>query len=537
MVPIVTISQMKALEQSADKKGHTYAQMMQKAGLGLANLVQERFAYLEEKRIMGLVGSGNNGGDTLVALTALQKQGWQTSAYLAKARDEADEVFTTYRDAGGEVLLAEEDKGWQKLETLLKEKSMLLDGIFGTGIQLPLKKGIAVDILKKVKHAEDKPYVVAVDCPSGIDCDSGQAAAETIPAQWTISMVAVKQGMLAMPAFGFSGEIDVVDIGLDKVLGDWGAVNRQMVRGADVKAVLPARPLDAHKGSFGTALIVAGSVNYIGAAYLAGKAAYRVGAGLVKMAVLEVVQAAIAGQLPEAVWVLLPENLGVISKEAVRVLIENMDRVSAMLLGPGWGREDETGIFLEELMQAGPKMESSAGMGFVGKKSGQKRKREGLPPLVLDADALKLLAKIPRWKELLPKQTILTPHPGEMAVLTGMSVKEIQADRQAVAEKFAKQWGCVVVLKGALSVIADPSGKSAIIPVATSALAKAGTGDVLAGMTVGLLAQGLDAFQAAWAAAWMHAKAGLKALDYTGHTAAVLASDVLEMIPEILSDF
>jgi NAD(P)H-hydrate epimerase len=160
-----------------------------------------------------------------------------------------------------------------------------------------------------------------------------------------------------------------------------------------------------------------------------------------------------------------------------------------------------------------------------------------LPPLVFDADGLKLLAKLPNWPKLLPAPAILTPHPGEMSVLTGLSAEEIQKDRLEIAKKFAAQWGHVVVLKGAFTVIAAPDGRTTTIPVATPALARAGTGDVLAGLIVGLRAQGMEAYEAAVAGAWIHAQAGLTAAEVQGSSAAVLAGDVLDAIADVMSAF
>jgi NAD(P)H-hydrate epimerase len=157
-------------------------------------------------------------------------------------------------------------------------------------------------------------------------------------------------------------------------------------------------------------------------------------------------------------------------------------------------------------------------------------------PMVVDADGLKLISKIDKWSELLPSPAVLTPHPGEMAVLTGLSTSEIQENRIEIAKEYSKKWGHIVVLKGAYSVIADPTGNIAIVPVATPALAKAGTGDVLAGLIVGLLAQGVDAFQAACMGAWIHANAGLLAARILGNTASVIARDVLNAVPQIISD-
>jgi NAD(P)H-hydrate epimerase len=175
-------------------------------------------------------------------------------------------------------------------------------------------------------------------------------------------------------------------------------------------------------------------------------------------------------------------------------------------------------------------------MGFV-QGSGTKTdpKPVSLSPLVFDADGLKLLAKLPDWPKLLPAPAILTPHPGEMSILTGLTTDEIQKDRLTVARRFAQEWGHVVVLKGAFTVIAAPDGRTTTVPVATPALARAGTGDVLAGLITGLRAQGVDAYDAARAGAWIHAQAGLTAAGFQGSTAAVMAGDVLDAIPDMIA--
>jgi len=160
----------------------------------------------------------------------------------------------------------------------------------------------------------------------------------------------------------------------------------------------------------------------------------------------------------------------------------------------------------------------------------------GLPPIVIDADGLKLLARIPEWQKKLSPGSIFTPHPGEMAILTGLSIGEIQYDRVSIAEKYAKDWGQIVILKGAFSVVASPDGNTAVIPVATPALARAGTGDVLAGLIVGLRAQGVDAWPAAVCGAWIHAEAGLRAAQRLGNPASVLAGDVLASVESVMAD-
>jgi NAD(P)H-hydrate epimerase len=534
---LVTVSQMQAIEKEADASGLTYNQMMQNAGQGLADVILDLFDEEIEPEVIGLVGPGNNGGDTLLAMTALLREGWKARAWLIKRRK--DNLVKQFTEAGGEVISGE--GAFEKLAESIEVADVLLDGVLGTGIQLPLKKDIA-EALAQVNDIldglDEAPLVVSVDCPSGVDCDTGEVAEETVPADLTVTMEAVKQGLLKLPAFEYVGELEVVDIGLPGDLPSLKSVNTEVAEEDLVASLLPERPLASHKGTFGTALIAAGSVNYTGAAVLAGEAAYRSGAGLVTLAVPAPLHTVLAGQLPEATWVLLPHGKGAFAENAAEMLAKHFEGASALLIGPGFGMEDGTREFIESILEGKYAAKKFAQrIGFV---HGESEKREEvdvkLPPMVVDADGLKLLAQIKDWWKKLPAPSVLTPHPGEMSVLTGLSKEEIQEDRQAIARRFAGEWGHVVVLKGAFTVIASPDGRITVIPVASPALARAGTGDVLAGLIVGLRAQGLDAFDAAVAGAWIHAQAGLYAADDLGTTASVLAGDVLNSISDVMSD-
>ena len=534
---LVTVSQMQAIEKEADAGGLTYDMMMENAGQGLADVVLDLFVDEIEPEAVGLVGPGNNGGDTLVALTALAIEGWKAKAYLVKRKK--DDLVKRFTDAGGEIIAGKD--GFDQLAVAIEVADVLLDGVLGTGIQLPLNKDVA-ELLSEVNDVLDSldeaPLVIAVDCPSGVDCDSGDVAEETVPADLTVTMAAVKQGLVKLPAFEYVGELEVVDIGLPDDLASLQSVTTEVAEADSVAALLPERPLESHKGTFGTALIAAGSVNYTGAAVLAGEAAYRVGAGLVTLAVPAPLHGVLAGHFPEATWVLLPHEAGRVSENAADVLTKNFENASALLIGPGFGTESTTKVFLEDLLAGkSAQKKASARIGFIHQESSPKSESEAqVPPLVIDADGLKLLAQVKDWASKLPPLAILTPHPGEMSVLTGLSKEEVQEDRQAVALKYAKEWGHVVVLKGAFTLIAAPDGRLTMIPVASPALARAGTGDVLAGLIVGLRSQGLDAFDSAVAGAWIHAQAGLYAADDLGTTASVLAGDVLNSVSDVLSD-
>jgi len=534
---LVTIAQMVVIEKEANAAGLTYEQMMENAGRGLAECVQELEFENEDLEILGLVGPGNNGGDTLIALTLLVGAGWRAHAYLV--RRDPDQLVDRLRKAGGQILELATDNDRSKLSARISTCQVLLDGLLGTGTRPPLRGEVAallVDTNRLLGELEDPPYVVAVDCPSGMDCDTGEVPDECIPADLTVTMAAVKQGLVSMPAYEMAGEMRVVDIGLPPELPSFRAVTTEVAEEDLVARILPARPPLAHKGTFGTALIAAGSVNYTGAALLAGSAAYRAGAGLVTLAVPAPLHAALAGHLPEATWLLLPHELGVISRDAAEVLAQMVCSCSALLVGPGLGTEKTTEEFLSRMLRLPAATTPTGKMGFVGSGTEQGSSKRGqLPPMVFDADGLKLLARIDNWASLIPGIAVLTPHPGEMSVLTGIPTEEIQQDRREVAVRFARAWGHVIVLKGAFTVIAEPEGKSTIVPVATAALARAGTGDVLAGIIVGLRAQGVGPYQAAVAGAWIHAEAGLYAAQRLGNTASVLAGEVLASVADVIS--
>jgi NAD(P)H-hydrate epimerase len=402
------------------------------------------------------------------------------------------------------------------LEEELAGAAVLLDGVLGTGIKLPLREPLdsLLAITGKILNsAASKPAIVAVDCPSGIDCDSGEAAPVCLRADLTVTMAAVKAGTLKFPAYRYLGDLEIVEIGLPKGLEEWDRIKREVIQPEWVAAQLPERPLDAHKGTFGTALIAAGSLPYPGAAALAGKSAYRIGTGLVTMAVAESIYTGLMEAFPEATWIVLEENGSGIRASAVEQIASALGRPTACLLGPGWGTGQSTREFLAAVLDL-----------------------QDLPPLVVDADGLRLLAELPDWWEKLPAGSLLTPHPGEMSVLCGRSVDQIQADRVLTAETWAREWGQNVLLKGAHTVIADPSGETRILIGADPALARAGSGDVLAGMITGLIAQGLSPFAAAAAGSWLHVQAGHLASDQAGSPAAVLAGGISEMIGPALAE-
>ncbi|MBN2471151.1 MAG: NAD(P)H-hydrate dehydratase [Anaerolineae bacterium] len=561
MIRIVTVEQLRAIEREGDASGVSYATMMDNAGRALATRVLDRLAGEPARRIVVLVGSGNNGGDALVAGRLIAQESPHTvHFYLTKPRGADDPNFAAAETAGLPIHTAKHDPAFENLSSLIASADVILDGILGIGLSLPIRGGLA-SIMQATNSAiqaareqvapaglyttpdapsprpAKRPYVIAVDCPSGLDCDTGALDDLAIPADETVTFAAAKVGQVLFPGAGACGTLHVASIGLPEGLSSLDTVALSMPSGADIAALLPPTPADAHKGTFGKVLNVTGSLNYTGAAALAAEAAYRLGAGLVTVAAPQIITPVLATQVPEATWLLLPHDMGAIAEPAASLILEEMPAYNAMLLGPGWGREEATRHFLTRLLAREQEEARHERIGFAPSVAWQAQAPAAtdLPSLVIDADGLNLLSEIDAWWEHLPPGTVLTPHPGEMARLTGLSRDEVNAGRLALAAEKAAEWDCIVLLKGAFSVVAAPDGRIAVLPFAEPALSTAGTGDILAGAIVSLLAQGCAPFEAALAAGYIHGLAGRLARQAARTPRSVIARDVLNHLQAALS--
>lgn len=543
---ILTVAEMQALEREADAAGHSYRRMMEQAGQGITRALLRR-AAVKGRRILILVGPGNNGGDGLVAGRLLRELGAEVTAYLSQPRDAADDpVFEQAQSRSVRICLAASDPQQEELKRLVTQAHILIDALLGTGAKPPLR-GPVSDILRAVNEAlgtratdsltdlntptaprASAPLILAVDGPSGMDFDSGAVDALTLKAQLTVTFAAPKWGHLTNPAAALVGELTVADIGIPATIAL--PEGPEIATPGSVAAILPPRPLDAHKGTFGKALIVAGSSNYTGAAALAAASAVRAGAGLVTLAIPANLHSAIVPLVPEATYLLLPHAVGALDAAATSLLAEHVADYSAVLVGPGLGLTPETRRFAGALWGISTPRRTT---GFVRSTPAAEMSANvtQFPPLVIDADGLNLLSEIADWHRRLPQETILTPHPGEMARLSKLSSGEVQARRTEIAQQSAAAWGHVVVLKGAFTVIAAPDGRTTILPFANPALSSAGTGDVLAGAIVALRAQGLGAYEAAVAGSYLHGLAGEIVRGRLGN-AGVAASDVCRALPE-----
>ena len=524
---VVTVEEMRHIEAASDAAGHSYAAMMERAGRAVAEAVVRQVG-VAGRAVLVLVGPGNNGGDGLVAARHLAEHGAAVTCYLLRPRDpSADENFRLVQERGIAVVLAADDPQRVQLRRLAAEAEVVLDALLGTGARPPLR-GTAAAVLREVgavvaarrqaaprltltrltmpsPTGPRRPLVVAVDGPSGLDYESGALDEAALPADLTVTFAYPKRGHFRFPGAGALGDLIVADIGTDPALA--ADIALEVADPEMVRRLLPPRPPDGHKGTFGKAMIVAGSVNYTGAAYLAGAAATKAGAGLVTLALPTAIHAPVAAHLAEATYLPLPHAQGVIAPPAADLVGERSVGYDALLIGPGLGRTPETRTFVERVLS-----------------------RAALPPLVVDADGLNILSELEDWPARLPPGTVLTPHPGEMARLMGVRTGAVQGDRLAVARGQAAAWGHFVVLKGAHTVVAAPDGRAVIEPFANPGLATAGTGDVLAGTIVALLAQGVEPFEAAVAGAYLHGLAGELARELVG-AAGMTAGDVLEHLP------
>ena len=543
---LVTSEEMRAIEAEADSRGLTYAEMMRRAGEAVAHTVDEELGG--GGSVVILAGPGNNGGDGLVAALELDELGYDVRVYLWQRTMDGDELVGDLARRDVALTRAEDDPRRQTLLDWIEMADAVVDALLGTGARLPLEGDLA-DVLESAGEAigyQDRPTVVAVDLSTGLDADTGQVDSRTIPADITVTFGFPKVGHYTFPGASYVGELIHDSIGL---VDDDPEGRLFVTTYEQVSAKLKPMPLDAHKGTFGNALVVGGSGTYTGAPFLAAAGAYRAGAGLVTAAIPGSIHTVIASLLPEATFLILPEDLGVISRSAAQVVRDKWSDYDAVLVGPGLTTEKSASECLRLLVR-GEEADAStrtSPLGFrVGASGGRASQSDASDDdddqaqafrgMVVDADGLNILAETEDLSPRdLPPGSVVTPHPGEMGRLLDMDPEDINADRVATARQAAETWDQVVVLKGAFSVVASPDGRTGICPFANPTLATAGTGDVLAGLIVGFMAQGLEAFDAALVGTFVHGLAAERFANDFGGRGAV-AGDLLDMIPGVLSN-
>ncbi|PKB82775.1 MAG: hypothetical protein BZY88_03765 [SAR202 cluster bacterium Io17-Chloro-G9] len=512
---IVTSAQMTALEQVSEALGVSTDRLMENAGLAVAKFARDVMGGAAGARVTVLVGPGNNGADGLVAARFLRRWGAEVTGCLLTRRPDPDPKQDLAKEYGVIVLDAAADSGSSHLEPLLKGSKLVIDSVLGTGRARALDGVVkeASRILAGYRNAGSGPTVLALDLPTGINPDTGAADPACFTADYTMALAYPKVGLLTLPGAAHVGALGVADIGLPVGVEKDTELDLEMLTGKWVASRLPPRPLDSHKGTFGHALVVAGSRNYVGAAFLASQAAVRAGAGLVTLATPESVYPIAAAKLTEVIHLPLPEDAeGRIHPDAAKALGKADRRYSAMLVGCGLGLSAGTAEFVEGLLLDGARADL---------------------PLLIDADGLNNLAKHGEWWTRLSQPAVVTPHPGEMASLTGSPTATLQEDRVATVRHWAAVWNVAVVLKGAYTAIANHQGLARIAPFANPGLASGGTGDVLSGIIAGLLAQGMAPMDAACCGVYLHGQAGEAVRHHMGDTGSI-ASDLIESLPETI---
>ena len=521
---VVTAAQMTALEQESERQGASTDTLMENAGLAVAEYARQRLGVVAGVTVIVLVGPGNNGADGLVTARHLRRWGAEVTACLLTRRPEVDPKLDLARSHEVAVLDLADGENMDRLDALLARSRLVIDSVLGTG-RSRLLQGVVREALLRVAAARAgsrHPLLLALDLPTGLDSDTGSVDVATPAMDATLALGFPKAGLLAFPGADRVGELVTLGIGLPHGVGQ-ANIPLELLTSRWVGGRLPTRPLDSHKGTYGHLLVVAGSRNFVGAACLVARAAHRAGAGLVTLATPASVYPIVAAQLTETIHLPLPEDEeGRVHPRAADVLREVLPRYDALAVGSGMGLSDTTTDFMEKLLLAGHS--------------------PGLPVLV-DADGLNCLARRPDWWRLHSSPLVLTPHPGEMATLTGLPATDVQRDRVAIARRWAGQWQAVVVLKGAFTAIAEPvapsigeeqgEGLVRLSPFANPGLASGGTGDVLTGIIGSLLAQGMNPFDAASCGVYLHGQAAETITAGQGPT-GLLASQVADALPRAI---
>jgi hydroxyethylthiazole kinase-like uncharacterized protein yjeF len=515
-VYIVTADQMKALDSRTVREvGIPGAVLMENAGRGTVEAMLYCFPDQKNGPIHVLCGRGNNGGDGFVIARYFLNLGAEVMVYLLTSADrvqgDAGINLEAYRKMGGTILEIEDETAFNGIKDELGRASIIVDALLGTGLSSEVK-GLYRAVIDQLNSFKNIP-IVSVDVPSGLDATTGKILGSAVKAALTCTYGLPKIGHFTYPGRENTGELEVIDIGIPESLIKASGIKRFLLEEDDFMGIIPARKPDSHKGIYGHVLVLAGSPGKTGAASLAGHAAMRAGAGLVTLGVPNSLRSVVEEKTKEVMTESLPDgNEGYLGMDAWPKLAEMLESKNAVAVGPGLSDRAETGELVLKLIE------------------------EADVPLVIDADGLNLVAKN---KEVLKKAKltpVLTPHPGEMSRLTNLSVKEIQADRINIASSFAKEYKVILVLKGASTVIAEPTGKIFINTTGNPGMAGGGMGDVLTGFIASLIGQGIASLDAARMAVFTHGAIGDFVAENRAET-GILASDITEKIPEFLNPY
>ncbi len=510
MTDILTLSEIKAIENEANDSGMSYLRMMENAGVACAKAIRQEFDESLKRKVLVACGKGKNGGDGFVIARKLYENGYDVTVLLClgfpKAED-AVEMFSRLDNLNIPVIeyLTESERAKERIE----KSDIIVDCIFGTGFLGEADEFLA-ELFSLINAS--KAYTVSVDLPSGFYTDSSCLCPDTVMPDMTLSVIGLKRSLVYPPSALRAGKVKCVGIGIsERILCKYGS--EYTLTAADIKKRFPVRPEDSNKGDFGKAFLIAGSYEMPGAALLASKACVNSGAGLVRLAFPDKAYAAVTADCPEKVLLPLPSNeRGQAAASGINELYCCLEKCSAVLVGCGMGQGNDTRSITEFVLD------------------------HSEVPVVLDADALNSLKGRADYIKKAKAPVIITPHPGEAARLLGKEVSEIEKDRIASAKELHALTGATVLLKGFRTVVTDDGELFYINTVGNSALATAGSGDVLAGLLASLLCQGFSPLDAAVCAAYLHGISG-ESVSAKLSKSGACASDFANELKYILKRF
>jgi len=509
-VRVTTATEMQTLDRLAiDTYGIPGVVLMENAGAQVARILWQEFPHLRTQRVAIFCGRGNNGGDGFVIARYLSNAGVAVTVFVIGVPEEiqgdARTHFDIMRRAGVDPQVVKAPGALGVVTAQLDEYDILIDALLGTGLKAEVH-GMYRHVITAL-NASCRP-VISVDIPSGLSADSGLVLGEHVRADLTITMALPKRGLLLYPAAAHVGRLVVVDIGFPAAIREHTSVRCHLVGPVSIAAHLTARPPDTHKGSYGHLLVVAGSLGKTGAGVLACLAALRSGAGLVSFGLPSSLNAAMETRLTETMTIPLPEaEPGILGAAAATEIMQGLEGKSSLILGPGLGTHRETVQCIHEVL------------------------RHTRLPVVLDADGLNAMAMASMSFDEINAPLVLTPHPGELARLRGMTTAAVQADRLRAASETAQACRAVVVLKGAHTIIAEPDGTLHVNLTGNPGMATAGSGDVLSGVIGALLGQGYAPSLAAQIGVYLHGLSGDLTAAALG-TRSLIAGDLIEQLPQ-----
>ncbi len=514
---VVTAEEMRGIDKKTIKKyGIPGSTLMERAGLAVAVKIRELF---DKKKVIVLAGGGNNGGDGIVIARNLYNWGWNVKVILMAKEDRLGaDCLAQYRTAKKLGVPVE-------FRTAVTDKdihgAIVVDALLGTGMNKPVTPPLS-GVIAFLNRSD--VWVVSVDIPSGISSDDGQIKGEAVSADYTVTFGLPKIGHLLYPGAEHTGHLFVEDIGFPQELLHSESLKTQTIEQTDAAFLLPERPVYSHKGDYGHVLLIAGSIGRTGAALMAAKACLRSGAGVVTIGVPETLVNVFQGRVTEEMVLPLPDNgHGILSKEASSGIMEFLSKKADVLaIGPGMSSDPNITKLLMTLLVS------------------------VTTPMVIDADAINLIAGHTKALLKVKAPVIVTPHTGEMARLLGKGYikdtgsaeiewnemkRKIERDRVNTAVSFSKKTGTYLILKGVPTIVSEPEGRAFINTTGNPGMAIAGAGDVLTGIVAAFLAQGLNPLDASILSVYLHGLAGDVAASEKGMH-SLIATDIIEKIPE-----